>query len=262
MKRIYLVILIIISFIFSCSSVKNTPNKPLQADTCNINLDTICNDTLYKIYVSEQPKLSMEPKYNIGAIKDINIPEVINTTKNIGTTKISNVNTTNNVNIDGTIFYNIPDTMKFYNSYTITVRITKSHIISNMTNNLTGIIKQTIIPVTENMEVKLIDVNNAFTIVPNNSGIQLIDEDSTTYTQWEWDVKPIKAGNNKLKIIVAIIKNDSRKETVYEDTILVKSNIFLSIKLFIIEYWQYLISTILLPFIIFLYNKYKENKKT
>ena len=60
---------------------------------------------------------------------------------------------------------------------------------------------------------------------------------------------------------MAIIKNGNKKETVYQDNIHVKTNPCKTIPLFLIKYWQWIVSTLIIPFGIWLYNKKKEKDK-
>lgn len=162
----------------------------------------------------------------------------------------------------GRVAYDIPDTMKVMTSYTVTLRISKSKSIVVLTDDMTGTVRTSVIPVTQTMEVKLVDPMKAFDIVADNDGEQFID-DSTTYTQWSWTVTPLKPGSSKLKIVIAIVRNGSKKETVYEDSILVQRDVVKQTGTFFEKYWQWLIGTLILPFGIWLYKKRdkKDDKK-
>ena len=110
------------------------------------------------------------------------------------------------------------------------------------------------------MEVKLIDPspldNKIFSIVPDNDGEQLI-EDGNEVTKWTWNVTPLKSGKANLKIVIAIIKNGHKKETVYQDNIVIKTNPSKTIPIFIEKYWQWFLSTLIIPFGVWLYNRKK-----
>jgi hypothetical protein len=114
------------------------------------------------------------------------------------------------------------------------------------------------------MEVKLVDPSpiddKTFSIVPDNDAEQLI-EDGNEVTKWSWNVTPLKSGGANLKIVVAIIKNGNKKETVYQDNVNVKTNPGKTIPIFIGKYWQWFLSTLIIPFGVWLYNKKKEKEK-
>lgn len=120
------------------------------------------------------------------------------------------------------------------------------------------------IPVTETMECKLIDISvkgkKSFEIVSDNNGVQII-ESGDTYTEWSWNVTPVHVGQTKLKIIVSIIKNDNKKDIVYEDTVEIERDVKEQIVFFLEKYWQWFIGTLILPFIIWFWKNKKEKNK-
>jgi hypothetical protein len=114
------------------------------------------------------------------------------------------------------------------------------------------------------MEVVVIDPSQSesknFNILKQNSDKQLVDDDD--YTEWVYSVQPLKSGNLKLNIIVSIIKDDNLKQVVYFNTTYVKSNTGVVVKTFWEKNWQYLLSTIIIHFIIFIYKNRKKNNET
>ncbi len=162
----------------------------------------------------------------------------------------------------GFVAYKIPTEMSIRSLYQVVVRISKSKI--NIYENLNGEVRTSTIPVTETMEVKLIDPSPSdakkFDIVADNDSIQLV-ENGESITQWSWNVTPIRIGKASLKIMVSVITNGNKKETVYEDTVSVKLDIIKELIFLISEYWRWMISTLIIPFVIWLYRKHKKEKE-
>ncbi|MDT8337193.1 MAG: hypothetical protein RQ856_05120 [Candidatus Izemoplasmatales bacterium] len=166
----------------------------------------------------------------------------------------------------GDINYIMEDTMIVNKSTIINMTISESidreEIIEEIEsfteeNTITNVIR--IAPV---MRAKLVDPSGGenFTIVPITSEEQLIENDE--FTKWEWDVTPLKEGNNKLKLTVDIIIEDRTKNIeVYEDFIYVYSDKtwwdnFVD---FMGENWQWFLSTLIIPLLIWFY-KIKKRK--
>jgi hypothetical protein len=161
---------------------------------------------------------------------------------------------------EGQILYQIPDSMKIGKISEVFVRISSVKGALKLTQNVTGTVQTSVIKVSETMEVELIDPSlESFKIVQNNKGVQIIDNDSS-YTEWRWDVTPLKAGNKSLKLVVSIIKGGNTKQTVYVDNVIVKSNAVYQTEGFFEKYWQWLCSTIIIPFIVWLWKKRRKEE--
>ena len=241
MKIIYL---LIIGLLFnSCHHDENVviDNKLITLDTTSMLVNNMENE-MYEVSHYEkinESRSAVQP--------DIRLIEVVNTT--MSTESMDN----------GHIVYKIPSEMLVRNTYEVIVRISKSTI--KITNNLNGVVKTSVIPITETMEVRVIDPspddNKMFSIVSDNKPVQLIENNSNV-TQWTFNVTPLKSGNSKLKIVVSIVRNGVGKEVVYEDNVHIKSNIKKTVPFFITTYWQWLMSVIIIPLIGWLYKKYKK----
>jgi len=171
----------------------------------------------------------------------------------------------NNRNDLGAIAYNIPDTMNVGIEYIVYLRISKK-MSKNLTIGLGGDTNKLVIRdirVGNTMEVKLIETNasdESFKITELSSGIQNIEDDST-FTSWEWSIRPIKSGFHKLKMIVVIKGGDFTKDIpVYEDDIYIQSSFYFIVKDFTSKNWQWLSGSIIIPLIIFFWKK-REDKK-
>jgi hypothetical protein len=162
----------------------------------------------------------------------------------------------------GNVVYKIPSVMSFRNVSKVVVRVSKSTI--HIYENLNGEIINAVIPVTETMEVRLVDPsssdNKMFDIIAANSGEQII-ENNESYTEWIWSVTPLTAGKGTLKIIVSIIQGSGKKEIVYEDEVVVQIDLLKQLKFFFNKYWQWLFGTIIIPFAIWLYNSRRLSKR-
>ncbi len=165
---------------------------------------------------------------------------------------------------DGRIVYKIPDIMKVRSTYKALVRISKSKSTLSIYDSLKGTVITSEIPVTETMEVKLIDLspkeNPSFEIVDINSAVQIVDS-LDIYTEWSWSVTPVRVGNSKLEIIVSVIRNNNRKDVVYEDIVQVQHDIIIQILFFIQTYWLALLSPVIIPLFLWFYNKKRKKKK-
>ena len=113
------------------------------------------------------------------------------------------------------------------------------------------------------MRARLVDSSNGinFIITSKTNAEQFLEIGD--YTRWTWDITPLNKGKNKLSLIVDVIyENKSKSYQVYDGLIYVYSNetFFQKITKFIIKNWQYLLSSLLIPFIGFLYTRYKKKK--
>ena len=271
MKR-FILFMSIIS-LTSCSILKNkTPKKDELKDINDISSLTD------SVYYSEGVGMgSVEPKIAYTMMEAPNPNKVIITSSNIiipnkqqpkeykpdlKIVKIDNNKILIKTINDGHVVYKIPQTMNIRNTSQVLLRISKSKV--NIYENLNGLVRTTTIPLTETMEVKLIDPspidNKMFDIICDNDAEQIV-ENNEEVTQWTWNVTPLKIGNANLKIVISIIKGGHKKEVVYEDVVNVKMDINKQVSYFFGKYWQWLLTTIIIPFCIWYYNKRKKNKK-
>ena len=178
-------------------------------------------------------------------------------------TKIIHVNnstvSTKSTNM-GHVAYKIPTEMKVRNTYQVIVRISKS--TATIYENMNGEVKTTTIPITETMEVKLIDPSpddrKMFDVIADNDATQLV-ENNESVTQWSWNVTPIRSGQAHLKVMIAVITDGNRKETVYQDVVNVDTNLGKQIPFFFGKYWQWMLSTLIIPFGVWFYNRKKKD---
>jgi len=176
------------------------------------------------------------------------------------------VATRDNFNL-GDINYVVDDTMIIGNTteinMTISHNVENSTIISEVetfTNNNLHTEEIRIAPV---MKAKLIDPAGInFRIIPTTSEEQFLEDND--YTLWTWNVTPLLKGENELKLVVdIIIDNKNKSIQVFEGVIHVYSNttIIEIILIFISKNWMYLLSSLIIPFFIFLYKRKHSKKK-
>lgn len=175
---------------------------------------------------------------------------------------------------EGLIAYKVPKDMTVGNSYLVKIRITKENnktmlvvgdrkipIADDVDNSVVQVEQINVSPI---MSANLIVGKNNFRIDTLSTEYQNISKKG--YTEWAWNIVPLKGGNNLLKLNVKIrIKEDG--ESYYKDIVVfdkkinIKSNIKFSIITWISEYWQWLLVTILIPLIKWLYDEWKKRKE-
>lgn len=265
-------ILIILSFLFILSCVKgkkdiNIVKSPHvenpQKDTNKVVLsDSIIFNNSYNAIEPEHIEISNSnyylesgsPKPKANHSSNLNVVYVNNTKVVSNTSNLS----------EGRVVYKIPEKMKIRSTYKVLVRISKSKSVISIYDSLSEKVITSTLPVTQTMEVKLVDVSpsdrKSFEIVDGNNAVQIID-DGDTYTEWSWNVTPIRVGNSKLKIVISIIRDGNKKDVVYEDSVEVEKDIQNQVKFFFESYWQWLLSTLAIPFIVWFYKDRKEKKE-
>lgn len=162
----------------------------------------------------------------------------------------------------GKILFNPPEEMKVGIKERIEVRISQD-IKTDLTKRLKGkgIPRVNEIIVGAVMKVKL--SGDTFKIEPLSEEEQLIS--SSGYTQWEWDVTPLKSGNRliHLSVSVSIYLDKYGEKTkslpVLERGIYVKVNLRYNFLSFIKKYWPWIVTTIIA--LIALYLTFKGLKK-
>lgn len=246
----YLFIFLTLIFI-GCTSTKNLPdNSPKNEnfkDSSKVEEEKVLMiENRKEVY----PNPIINPESNEQQIKERIIK---NNTSSI-------VNTETNL---GQVVYKVPDTMQVMKNYEVIVRISKSQTNVEIHNNLNGKVFEKSIKTSNKMQVELIDpTGNSFKINEINSQKQLVD---STYTEWKYNVMPLKSGQNKLDLVISIFKDDDVKQVVYSDEIYVKTNAPAQIKTFWYDNWKWSMEKILIPIITWIFGmwwgKRSEKKK-
>ena len=176
--------------------------------------------------------------------------------------KLQNESSTTSYNIDtGRILYVVPDTMLVMKNYEIVIRISKSNSQTTIFQNIQrkDKVKTEQIKTTSKMQVELIDPQkDCFNITSVNSSKQLVD---STYTEWKFNVQPIKSGTNRLDLVVSIFLNEDLKQVSYSDEIFVKANPKAQIKDFWSTNWKWIFEKLVLPLVTWFIGYWMGKKK-
>ena len=291
--KIYSLLLMLI-IIFSCSNNSCSNNKNIYSPAPPPPVPVDSTSTEVEVKVKEPKKLRSSAKERgskIDAVKssdqdiypsssESNTSVIIATTKSENATnkksesKRSLQKTKRNavknptLTIDdvkikaGKLVYNMPNEMMEKKTYTIKIRINRdtldNSIISNLDNPDVSVIKTT-----KKMEVSIVDPSpiskKSFEIVKSNDDNQLVEDGE--YTEWIYNITPLRHGKLNLNIVVSITMDGDKKQVVYFKTLFVKSNPKADFIDFISDNWQWMISTLILPIIIWWWNNRKKKRK-
>lgn len=163
----------------------------------------------------------------------------------------------------GGLVYEIPDTMRLGKTYLIRVRIERETGKTNITAEL-GKVRTATIKTTSSMQVELVDPaptdKKHFDISANNSQVQMIED--SEWTEWSFNVTPLRGGSTQLHLVVSIIKGDLKKQIVYRDAVLVQTDVKVVAGNFWNKYWQWLFTTFLIPLFLWWKNRKKKEDKS
>lgn len=212
---------------------------------------------------SPRPSANPSPtgNSNQGQITNVNTDTNVNTNTNVSV----NANTSSpslddqiNALVKGKIVYDIPAVMQLGTSSVIKIGIAKK-----MTEDVTTRVEReestTVqdLRVNDVMDVDLISEKaGAFEISRQQPraelpGWQAIGGD--TASEWIFNVTPRQSGTHKLRLVATVLLNDPKNQNqpksfnVYENDISVSTNYFYYASEFIKGYWQFLLTTLLLP---------------
>jgi hypothetical protein len=272
---IYILFLLILQ---SCVTSKDLPidvvikKESIEIDTNfveeEVEKDTIIREMMIKQdnidkEKEESNQIKIKPKVNKELKEKVKVEIIDKTTLD----DITNESV-------GIMAYSTPTQMIVGKSYTIKLRISKEknkiQLVSgdrNIPINDVTVDSKVIIEsirVEPIMSANLISEEGKFIITPASTETQNIEDKG--YTEWAWRIVPLKGGQNFLKLVVKVrIANENgefyKDITVFDKNIEVKSNVVFSIKTWISNYWQWLITTIIIPFVVWFYKKKSEEKK-
>lgn len=274
----YLIYVLVFFILSSCNINRklvdnisiNEDSVIVVTDSCeNIIDNPLVVDSIKKdVILESNNNIKVDPKENHQIDNKLEIPKKKNNVEIIDKVK-------NNVEKigEGIIAYSVPNEMIVGKYYSVKLRISKDTNKSKLIlgdreipiNDVSVSSKITIesIRIESVMSAQLISEEVSFKIEPKSTEFQNIEDNG--YTEWQWRITPLKGGSNFLKLLVKVrVKND--KEEFYKDIIVfdknvnVKSNALFSFKTWINTYWQWLLSTIIIPLIIWIYkNKKRED---
>lgn len=243
-------------FFISCKSQKVfTPKEELIIDTFEFSSGQIIEEEEKEVMLK-----AIMPPDEVQSSPRSNRPSVPNRVSNKletkeGVKKKVFINIDSNIN--GILSYSIPDKMIVGTEYVIRLRITKDKNVDIVSGDR-GIsindeaIQSNIfiesVKVEPVMSADLISDKDVFDITRTSSDIQNINDG---YTEWSWIIIPLKSGENYLKLLIKVKSEGINKDiTVFDKKIKIKSDVVFSLKKFLNQYWQWLMSTIIIPIII------------
>jgi hypothetical protein len=169
--------------------------------------------------------------------------------------------------VRGKIAHYIPDQMKVGDDYRAIASVTKAMNDSILLAGLASEQMETEeIWVSSRVKIVLFAPTgkNNFEINPLNTEEQTVNERENTI--WEWNVKPIKSGQNPL-VMRATVKvldefgENYRDIPVFEKRVKVKASPLASLAMFLANYWQWVATVIAIPLVTYLYRSIKNRKK-
>ncbi len=246
-----------------------------EEDKCPLEFGLVDNSGC-PVVVANYEKIESNPVRKIEQQKQVENPKTI-VKKNIKvedkTSQIIDNQLTENIT-PGTMAYSVPEQMKVGNTYNIKLRISKDNNKIQLINgdrditisdtSIKSIVTIESIRVEPIMSAQLVSDEKSFEIKSLSTEVQNIEESG--YTEWQWLIKPLKGGENFLKLVVKVrVKEDGQEFykdiTVFDKKIPVKSNTIFTVKSFLSQYWQWIMTTIIIPLIIWFYKKRSEDKK-
>lgn len=220
------------------------------------NVDIISEDVYYPSPQVVRPNVGSSSPHIVTQHKPISVtkqPKEIETPKIKSVTKSRNVRVTHppisSSNLSsGFVIYQIPEIMKYRKTYTVRARISNDSL--GIYQDIDGDVIESSIPITNSMIVELKDPSpkdDPFFDIVSYSNVQQIDTASGTYTEWVWDVTPIKSGKSKLVITVSILRDGVPKTGVYSSEVVVKTSTFRQILFWLSKNPEWLLSVLLIP---------------
>jgi len=124
----------------------------------------------------------------------------------------------------GNILYKIPDLMRLNKTERCEIRIAKKDFsLVKLSQGLASeIVKIDNLKISDEMEVKLVSSqNDAFNITSITRQEQFIENDS--FTEWKFDVTPLKTGNHLLSLVVSVVTRNKYNKEIKKDIVFEKS---------------------------------------
>ena len=263
-------------FLYSCAQNKEIPSitsEKVKIDSDSIIVDVEKEKEFIDSFdvVSEMKVLRKEEFNDIDTKTQIKLIENHEKkTKLKVIDKSSFVNTITSDTNSGWIAYSVPENMKVAKSYSVKVRISKKSngqnkavlilgdddAINNPNYESVATIED--IKVSGEMSAELRGDSDNFNIHPLSTPTQNID--SQSYTEWEWNVVPKKSGDTPLKLVIRL-KKLNKDIVVFNKTIKVKTNVTVVVEGFFDKYWQWIMTTIIIPIFIYFWNRKRKRKQ-
>lgn len=230
------------SFITDFIQKKATENGLLEKEIIEIETQ---NSRIFGEYDGPPPSKRISNKNNQASIKNLDlILNRIPNWKDLIKNEIENLK-------NGQILFNPPNEMKAGTRNRVVVRISQDKSF-DLSKNLKG----NSVPLIEGLKIGgLMQVylfSYDFSIKTLNLESQVIMP--TGFTEWAWDVTPIKSGNLDLILRITVQLQfpygvEKKDYPLMEKTIKVNSNPVYSAKIFLQENWKWVITALILPLI-------------
>jgi hypothetical protein len=119
-------------------------------------------------------------------------------------------------NIKGRVRYKIDTTMQVNSTYNVNLTISKNlpmdSIVKLFPEFKSGNIADVMISIGARMKCKLIDPNRGnFRISNSTDSVQPVSIEDMSYTQWQWQVTPLKPGKNALTLNIDVYIGEDKK---------------------------------------------------
>jgi hypothetical protein len=161
----------------------------------------------------------------------------------------------------GNFMFNPPKTMVLGVNERIETRIAK-----DLDCSLVNALKGRGFPKIENLKIsELMKVHlsgNNFDINALNEEEQIVSKEG--YTEWAWDVTPLKSGVRKLHLHVTLrirlpFGEEKKDCPALDHDVEVKINVKYSIKKFFVKYWQWIATSLVIPLTVWIWKLYAKH---
>lgn len=270
-----ILILLIIATLTSCASSKSAISPDNKAHESYVeNIESLDSTKIIEVEVLDTQVVELVEELKRIPIEDRvqNIPVQIKKIKKKEQTDNLQVidRTSDSTDINkGWIAYSVPNEMKVSKNYSVKVRISKKtsrqskytlilgreDAINNPDYPTVATIED--VRVSGEMSAELRGDLDDFKIVSLSTPNQNIDDES--YTEWEWIVTPKKSGQSPLKLIIKV-KESNKDIIVFNKQIKIKSNMPVAVEGFFEKYWQWFMTTIIIPIFIWFWNRKKKRQ--
>jgi hypothetical protein len=270
MKNVLFVLLILLLYTCGTSKESNKESSiPDKVEIVNKTTDTTSNYEFEKYKRFDEDTFLLVKEMQIIEEEDKVKDDVKAIEQHEKNTKLKVIDKTSDV-IDtnkGWIAYSVSENMQVAKNYSIKVRISKlkqnksvlilgnNDAINNPEYESVATIED--IKVSGEMLAELRGDTDIFNIVSLSTETQNIDTES--YTEWEWIVTPKRSGDTPLKLIIKL-KGLNKDIIVFNKTIKIKSNVPVVVEGFFDKYWQWIMTTIIIPIFLYFWNRKKKRK--
>lgn len=267
MKYLFLIIFII--FLSCCKSTDKISYDLNHNDTTTLKnnsktLEDSVSKSIDSVYYEEQVVVGL-PLQSIPK-KKLAKKEVVK--KEVTVVDYENIT-------EGNITYYIPDSMITNKTYRIYMVLSAPQkklklIIMNQKNPYETIDSNKIVidkvKLGNTMNATLLDPTKSFNITPIGDETKVLD--TAKSEKWLWDIVPLKEGSFPLILKVEIVTDKDGKERktnleVFNKQLIIKAEkipIYIKILNFISNNWEFFVSSLIIPFGIWLYNNRKKKK--